>query len=376
MKIKLVKEVNNCKIGSTIDCDDEVAKDLITKGEAKEYTDAELLAEKKVAIKSYNKGTASNINITVKDKKMDNKEFKLAKMFQNLAGKAITGNSETSSDADGGYLVHTGLAELAPTLTWGSQVYAKCRKIPVAQGANAMKVPVSINSFVKATAMAATNPAEGSAGTKSKAQFIARTLTLTKTSVLLNVTTELLDDTPALDAWLQKEMQGKMAMTLDYEVLLGSSAGYTGANDDTGYTTSVTISATPTLAELQKVVSSVWQGYAPEWYMSATLWNLMVGTFGTAANLNNQLIDIAGYKLLGKPVSVIPTMNTGDLVFGDFANGYTVIGGPDQFSVSREVAFLDDEVSFKLTHRGAGAVTVKALTTGDSLAIGAFACKA
>ena len=379
MIIKLVKDAKDTKANSVVEVDEITAKGLIESKDAIEYTDEVKELEKSEAIKISVKASKTdvstkNINILVKEKNMENQEYKLAKLFKGVVQKAITGNSETGSDADGGYLVHTGLADIAPTLTWGSQVFNKCRRIPVSLGANSMKVPVSINSFVKATQLAVTNPAEGSAGTNTKAQLTARTLTLTKSSILVPVTNELLTDVPSFDAWLNAEMRGKMAMNVDYEVLLGSAAGYTGVNDDSGFTTGVSISATPTLAELQKVVSSVWQGYNAEWYMSITLWNLMVNTFGTAANLEKQLIDIGGYKLLSKQVNVIPTMGAADLVYGDFGQ-YTVIGGMDEFSVSREVRFLEDETVFKLSHRGAGAATVRALTTGDALAIGAFACK-
>jgi len=379
MIIKLVKDVKDTKVNSVVEVDEITAKGLIESKDAIEYTDEVKELEKSEAIKISVKASKTdvstkNINILVKEKNMENQEYKLAKLFKGVVQKAITGNSETGANADGGYLVHTGLADMAPTLTWGSQVFNKCRRIPVSLGANSMKVPVSINSFVKATQLAVTNPAEGSAGTNTKAQLTARTLTLTKSSILVPVTNELLTDVPSFDAWLNAEMRGKMAMNVDYEVLLGSTAGYTGVNDDTGFTTGVSISSTPTLAELQNIVSSVWQGYNAEWYMSITLWKLMVNTFATNANLEKQLIDIGGYKLLSKQVNVIPTMGAADLVYGDFGQ-YTVIGSQDEFSVSREVRFLEDETVFKLSHRGAGAATVKALTTGDALAIGAFACK-
>jgi HK97 family phage major capsid protein len=316
-----------------------------------------------------------NKQINIRVKNMSN-EYIVGKMFQHIAGKSITGNSETGSAADGGALVTTGIAEIAPVVMMNSVVYAKTRKIPVQKGCNAMKVPVSINSFVKGTAPVISNPAEGVAATASKVQFDARTLTLTKSAINLAVTAELLEDAASMDAFVRSEIVGKLAQVLDYECLLGSAAGFVGANDDSGYTTGVSISATPTLAEIQKVRSSVYQTLNPEWFMSVTLWNLMVGTFGTAANLQNQLIDIAGYKLLGAKVNVIPSLGAADLVFGDFSQ-YTVIESPlsDRLQVSADVRFLEDEVVYKLIHRGAGAISTKAIATGDSLAVGAFSCK-
>lgn len=318
---------------------------------------------------------------TKRNKVMENKntEYALGNMFKYLAHKSITGNSETGSAADGGALVYTGLAELAPLVMQNSVVYSKCRKIPVSKSSNAMKIPVDISDFViKSTAPVVSNPAEGVAGSATKLQFAARTLTMVKSSIPVAVTEELLEDDASIDAFVRADLVGKLANILDFEVLASSNAatgGYTSIiNDSASYVLTQALTATPTLAEVQAVVSKVHPKFvAAEWYMSITMWNLCVSTFGTAANLQNQLIDISNKKLLGKNVNVMPCLSATRFVYGDMSQ-YTVIESPlsDRITFSNDVRFLEGEVVYKMTHRGSGAVTYGARATADSLSVAAF----
>jgi HK97 family phage major capsid protein len=243
-----------------------------------------------------------------------------------------------------------------------------------------MKIPYDNSSkFVKNSAPVVTNPAEGVAGTATKLVTGSRTLTLTKSQIPLYVTEELLEDSAATDAYIRSIITGKMSTILDYEILKGSAAGFTGVNGDTGFCATVTISSTPTVAEIAKVVNMVHPQYKAraEWYCSITDWNLYVGTFATANNLFNQIIDVAGMKLMGKPVNIVPSLAAGDVIFGDFS-AYVIIEPPvtDMIQISNEVRFLEGEVVYKLTHRGAGAIIVPTQATGDSLTVSAFVEKA
>ena len=110
--------------------------------------------------------------------------------------------------------------------------------------------------------------------------------------------------------------------------------------------------------------------------MSIALWSAAVSAFGTAANINNQLIDIAGKKLLGIPVTVMPQLNA-EVVLANL-NHYTVAVPRinDVMSVSESIRFDYDETVYRLVHRGAGAATWANRTSADSLTIGAFVEKA
>ena len=373
MRIKLLADHNGTPTGSIVDCDDKAGAELIEKSIAvADGSTPESIAKEieQLVDKSINIHIKKDITMS------DPKEFAIGKMFSAVAKKAITGNSETGSAADGGAVVYTGMAELVPIIMQNSQVYGKCRKIPVSKGANAMKVPISISDYViKGTAPVVSNVAEGIAGTPTKIQFGSRTLTFAKSIIPVAVTSELMEDVPAMDAYVRTEIVGKLSNVLDYEVVLGSTAGYTGAIGDTGYTLTQSLSATPTLNELTLMTLKVHPMLNPEFYMSATYWALCVATLGTAANLQNQLINIAGRELLGKKVNILPCLSATQVIYADWS-GYTVIESPlgDRLTMSNDVRFLEDESVFKLVHRGAGAGTTAAKATGDSLSI-SYACQ-
>ena len=375
MQLKLLKDYKEAKAGSICDVDEKQSIELIESGIA-QIDETKVESIKELVEEIVNK----EINIKKGIKVMENKdmEFGLGKYFQNIAKKAITGNSETSSAADGGALVYTGLADVQNIIMAESQVYGKCDKINLSKNANAMKVPVDISDYVvKATAPVAYNPAEGSAGTASKLQFDARTLTMVKSSIYVPVTSELLEDSGAMDSFIRQALVGKMSNVLDMEVLLGSAAGYTGIVGDTGYTLTQSISATPTLAELTTAtlkVHPVLQAGA-EWFMSATFWALVVNTLATEKNVAMQNINVAERTLLGKKVNIVPCLSATQVVFANL-KGYKVIEAPlgDRLTVSDQVRFAEDEIVFKLTHRGAGAGVIKARATGDSLSV-SYACQ-
>ena len=171
-----------------------------------------------------------------------------------------------------------------------------------------------------------------------------------------------------MDSWVRAEMVGKMANVLDYEVLLGSAAGYTGIKGDTGYTLTQSISATPTLNELVLLTLKVHPTMNPEFYTSATMWALIVNTLATEKNVALQNIDVANRTLLGKKVNIVPCLGATDLILADLS-GFAVIESPlgDRLQVSNEVRFLEGEIVFKLTHRGAGAGVFASKATGDSV---------
>ena len=389
MKIKMLKTDKVGEVEVLVDSictvDELTAKSLLENKLAIEYTEQVEFAEKEEALQKVldlkqleNIKKMESINMSIENKK--DEQYVIGKAFQSIAKKAITGNAETSSAADGGNLVTTGIAALSELVLLNSQVYGKCTKVPVQQNCNAMKLPFDTSSkFVKASAPIIYNPAEGIQSTATKLVSGSRTLTLTKSQELVYVTEELLQDAASTDAWIRSIMVGKMASILDYEILVGSGGGFAKVNGDTGYCATVSISATPTVAEVAKVVNMVHPQFydGAEWFMSITDWNLYIGTFGTAANIYNQLIDIPGRKLMGKPVNVVPSLNSGDVIFGNF-RAYKVLEEPIMtgLQISNEVGFLNGEVVYKLTHRGAGALMVPTQATGDSLTVSAFVEKA
>lgn len=376
MLIMLKKDYQDFKNGSVLDVDEITFKELV---------DAEIATKdfenksEEVLVKEVNEELiqkSQKVTKKVKENNMD--ELILGKMFSGLMKKAITGANETTA-ADGGNLVYTGLAEIENLLMEKSQVYSKCRKIKLAKNANAMKVPVmDTGVFTAAGLPAATNPAEGSYGTASKLAIDARTLTLTKTSIIVPVTTELMEDVEAMDSYIRGELVGKLAIIKDLQVLKGNG-GYTGVNGDTNYCQTTSVSATPTLAELTTLKFKIAPMYmaGAEWFLSITDWATIVGALATEKNVAMQNIDPVGMKLLGLPVNVVASLASGDIILGNFAQ-YVVIEAPlgDRIAVSDQVNFANDELVYKITSRGSGAAVAKRKVTGDSLYVSAFSEKA
>lgn len=376
MKIKIIKEINDAKVGSLIECDDETGAQLIADGYAMEVTEEVLAEEKRLAIK--NIVISKSVKNVKKEKVMENDMIKrcqddplvVGKMFQHICGKTITGNSEASA-ADGAALVHTGLAALQPIVMLGSRVMAKTTNIPISANANAMKVPFSISdTWTKASAEVISNANEGVAYTATKGQLDAATLTLTKAGATVAITDELLEDAAGVQAWIQAELAGKLANVLDYEILKGGGAGMTAINGATGYTLTSALSATPTVAEYIKLVNMIHPNLSDgaEWYMSLTDWNLAIATFMVAANLDKQYIDFANKVLFGKKVNVMPFLASGDVLLVNLSK-YATVATPIRITQSSDVRFLEGEVVIKISTRCAGAPIYKAHSTGDSISV-------
>lgn len=380
MKVKLVKTIKDAQIGSIVECDEKTAKELIEKNEAIEYTEKVELEEKELAIKKSlkEKETKEHINKGIKMSENKSDKYIVGKAISQLAGKAVTGMSEGTA-GDGGNLLGTAVAELMGIAMAGSKVYSKCRKIVMPDRMNAMKVPVDTSDpWIKATAPTPTNPAEGAQKTATKLAFGARTLTLTKTVFYVPLTDELLQDVAMVDGFVRQYIRAKLATVLDYEILAGGGGGYTAIAGDSSYVASGTVSATPTQAELYTFVNAIDDRFkdGAEWFISPALWATFVSTFNTSNNIGTQIIDVNGMKLYGKPVNVMPCLNS-EVILGDFGQ-YTVVEPAvnDVISVSESIRFDYDETVLRLVHRGAGAATFAKRTVADSTYIAAFCEKA
>lgn len=372
MRIKLLEMVNDTPSDSIIETDENLAKELIEGKKAISFSEVEEKAERDAVIKSITiieKKEDKNMTteLDIQKKWMDDPQL-LGKFFQHICGKTITGNAEDSA-ANGAALVYTGQAALQPLVMLASRVFSKTTKIPIAAGANAMKVPFSISDkIVKGTAPVISEPGEGVAFTATKGQLEAATLTLVKHGATIAITDELLEDAASVDAWVRAELAGKLATVLDTEVLIGSGNGFVGLNGATNYVLTSALSATPTVAEYIKLVNLVHPTLqsGAEWFMSITDWNLAIATFTTSSNLGNQYIDYKSNTLFGRPVNVMPQLNSGDVILANLSK-YACITTGEKFAVSTDVRFLEGEVVVKISTRAAGAPVMKRQATGDGL---------
>lgn len=370
MNLKLLKDIEDFKMGSIVDVDDLTGKELL---ESKSATmEIEIPKVEEIVEKEFNK----TINVIKgKNMKNENSEFIVGKAFAKIAGKAVTGMSEGTA-GDGGNLVYTGIADLMGIAMAESKVYSKCMKIPLGDRQNAIKVPVDASDpFIKANAPVPTNPGEGADKTATKLAFGAQTLTLTKTVLYIPTTDELLQDVESLDAYIRAYAKSKLAGVLDYEILVGGGGGYDGITANSGYSTTVTVtSGAPTEAQTYGMVMAIdprLYGNA-EWFMSPGFWAATVGSMSTDKNIQKQNIDVVGMKLWGRPVTVMPCLNK-KMILADLSKYAVAVPRiQDVMDVSEHVRFYNDETVFRLVHRGAGDCVWTARTAADGTVIGAF----
>jgi HK97 family phage major capsid protein len=81
--------------------------------------------------------------------------------------------------------------------------------------------------------------------------------------------------------------------------------------------------------------------------------------------------------LAGYPVNImtqrVARNNAFDLLFGNFSAGYCVgEKGGIQMSVSKDLAFLTDEIILRFTHRYLGACTYRTYQGIDAMDVAAF----
>jgi len=184
------------------------------------------------------------------------------------------------------------------------------------------------------------------------------------------MTDELLQDVGYLGDYVQRYAFDTLGSTLDTMILSGGPA-YTGVIGDTN-TTTVNVSTVPTVNQLFELQQAVLPGLNPEWYIGPAMWTAIKGAMCTAANLNSQLIDITGMKLVGRPVNAIPQLN--GIIYGDFSK-YTVVNARfnNRYAISEHVNFSTDETVARLVTRSAGAPSFNKRTLLDGTVAGAFA---
>lgn len=379
MRIRLLREVNGAKAHSIVECDDATGVPLVESGDAERFGADEEANERATAIKAM---AAKGAQVNIKRGEKMSKEYMVGKAIQSfVSGKAVTGMSEGTA-ADGGAVLYTAVAEIVGAGLMGSKVYARARKIPMPKGANAIKVPVdSSNPFLRASAPVVTSPAEGAQKTATKLAFDPVTLTLGKTVLYIPLTDELLQDAPALEAYVVQYGKGKIALDLDAAILTGGTGGHTAIVGASGYavTSNLTLSSEAVAkAEIQGYVAKIQPGLSPEWYVSIGTWASIVGVLATASNIEKMLIDVrpGQERLWGLPVNVMPCLNA-QCILADVGQ-YTVAEAAlaDVVTMTDGIRFDYDESVLRIVHRSAGAPTFHTKATADSLTVGAFVSKA
>jgi HK97 family phage major capsid protein len=206
--------------------------------------------------------------------------------------------------------------------------------------------------------------------TKSKPKFRQIELSLKKLIGLCYATDELLEDANALGSVISRAFQNEMGFMVDNGILAGSGAGQPLGILNSASTVNQAKETGQTAATVvYENIVKMWSRLLPDsqanavWLINQNVFpqlatmGLAVGTGGSAVYLPPGGASASPYaQLMGRPVMPMEQCETlgttGDIVLGDFGNGYIFIdkGGMAQ-DMSIHVRFIYDESVFRFVYR-------------------------
>ena len=287
--------------------------------------------------------------------------LRLGKKLQKLSRKATIGQGE-GTQAIGGSTVGPEQEStiLSPNFATGS-VYDSCNRIELRlDNVNSGRVPfISQSSYGQAGILGGVLAYWGDEGadvTHSEAAFDGAMLGLNKLSVIVPVTSELLDDAEGLAEHVSKYMSLGCRIKLDNAILYGSGSkklkGVLGSGDDATKFVSCDFS----LAQLIDMVQSYYGGKDGQWVMSQGALNAILDKYEADSVSWTSAFNMADKVLLGYKYSVSASMGGIDIVLGDFSQ-YAVIEKPPREEVDSGLLFLSDQLMFKAVLRVNGQPT-------------------
>lgn len=284
-----------------------------------------------------------------------------------------TGLSE-GQPSEGGFLVQTDFAtQLLEKVYTSSDIIARVTRLPVSANSNAMKIP----------AVGESSRADGSrwggiraywaaeAGTKTPSQpaFDQVSLELKKLIGLCYATDELLNDAPALEAWVRMAFTKEFDFKIADAIINGDGAGKPLGILNAPCTYAITAEtgqATTTI--LAENIIKMWAArYGPNssnyvWLINQNIepqlftMSLAVGTGGIPVYMPAGGLSVAPYAtLIGRPV--IPceqcaTLGTaGDIILADLSQYIMIDKGTTEAASSIHVKFTTDETAFRFVFR-------------------------
>ena len=409
MKLKLIEQVEKMVKDTIIDCDEETAKELIESKKAVEFKgdvetlikeekqlEQEIVKEIKTEIDSEKQKT---INVVTRrsmaEKYVMGKSFiELAKQAKSVGfmgkvfeptaeSKAVVGMSEGGSHT-GSDIVYTAITEMQGMWAGADLVYNKTAKRTLPAGANSVVIPLdTFTEYAQGSAPIITGVAEGGTKNINAAPTASVTIQPKTVQTIVAVTDELLEDVPYFDNYLRTKLTQKFANAKEQLVLAGTygaANGFYGVTDGgtSAFYTAITVSNTadPTLAEMLNFEKAIDPMLRPgaSWVIGNGLWTSIKATFLTAANLQNQIVDPVGNKLLGYPVMVSANINS--IILGNW-NEYTVVESRrgEVIDTSIHVYFTTDQTLYRITSKLGGTPTYVKRTAYDSTTVAAFAIK-
>lgn len=287
--------------------------------------------------------------------------------------RAPTGAGEVDATG-GGFLVQTDFADTIFTLAHDmGQILSRVTRLPISSNANGIKIP-AVDETSRATGsrwggVSSYWVDEGTTANPSKPKFRVIELNLKKLMSTMYITDELLQDTTALTTIAGLAFAEEIAFMTEDAVWEG-----TGAGQPMGIINSpalVTVAATGgqtaktvTMDNILAMWSRLWARSRANavWFINQdvepTLYSMTqgIGLAGFPAYMPPGGLSQAPYgTLIGRPVIATEYSSTvgtvGDIVLADMSQYILADKGGVNAASSMHVAFLSDQMVFRITYR-------------------------
>lgn len=303
-----------------------------------------------------------------------------------LETRAPSGMSE-AVPSDGGFLVGQQQGAMLASRIWDQgNILGQCKRVPISGPFDGIKFN-SIDESSRADGSRSGGVLsywknEASATTASKPKIFEQTLNLEKLFGLCYVTSELLQDSTALESMIMDEFNKEMRFKLMDALFNGTGAGQplgilnapalVQVAKETGQTAK-TINFENIVNMYAQLFSGANYG-TTRWVMNRSCipqimsLAIKVGTAGYPLYIpGNSLAGTPNGTLLGVPIEFVEQAQTlgtaGDIYLGDFSQYLIIDKAGVQSASSMHVNFLTDEMAYRFTMRVNGQPTWKASVT-------------
>lgn len=306
-------------------------------------------------------------------------DFDMEQRSSGMERRAIQGMSETV-DSDGGFFMQPDFAAELYRRAFETGVLAsRCRKVPLSQMANALRMLMIVDkSRANGSRMGGVVGkwlAEGDSITASKPKFKEFEVRVNKWAAAAYMTDELIKDVPALGSVVGDAFSDEAGYQLDDAILNGSGVGEPLGFTNSGCKVSVPKDASQAGGSKSIIPLNIvnMRSRLPIRSRGTAVWlvnqdvepslHLMAQAIGTAGGSlvympANGLSGTPFDTLYGRPVIPIEQAETlgteGDISLVDFMTYMLVTKGELQTDVSMHVEFLSDQSVFRFILRVGG----------------------
>jgi HK97 family phage major capsid protein len=283
---------------------------------------------------------------------------------------AASGGSE-GVPADGGFTVQTDFSTALLDKSHETGIIArKVFRIPLGENSNSIKLP-AIDETSRVTGsrwggIQVYYAAEADTVTAKKPKFRNIEMSLKKLFGLSYATDELLQDSSAYTAILNRALPEEFGYQIDDDILNGTGAGKPlGINNHPAL---VVVAKEAAQAAASVVAANVLKMFArmparliggAEWFLNQDvlpqLPQMVIGTQPVYMPPSGLAGATPFGTLLGRPINVIEQAETvgtqGDIIFANFGEYVMIEKGGLQSASSMHVRFLNDEMTFRWTLR-------------------------